>query len=215
MSEFRATAPSATPSPGAIESGSVSGVRRTVGAGLEEALGRLGPDGDPLEPLHAPGADVTGDHEPQRSSVDGGKRPAVHVPGEQDLLGRGLVERDRGSEGLRRVGLIGDVGAEEGDVLGVLSQAGRFEHVGQPRAAPDRVPGGPRPPRRLPGDVADLEEPNAAVAGALQRGGHLVLDEALLELIEHELELILDQAVHARRRHDAGSISGTGPWLRT
>ncbi len=163
---------------------------------LEVAPPRCVADLDPLEPLHAPGADVAGDDDAQRRAVDRRERLAVHRPREQDLGAARLVERDRAAEALRRLGLGALVRAVEADVRSVLARRRQGEDVGEPDAGPRRGPGRARPPRRLARDVADRHEPGAAVARALQRRGHRARAERLAQRRERQRQLPLDQPVH-------------------
>ena len=118
---------------------------------LVVALRRLREQLDALQPLDAARADVARHHRAQRRAVDRRQRLAVHLPREQDLRPARLGERDRDLVALRRVGLLGVVGAGQPDVArgGVDPRGG--EHVGQRGTRPAsrcRSPRGPTAPRR-------------------------------------------------------------------
>jgi hypothetical protein len=163
---------------------------------LEVPLPRARAELDPLEPLHAPRADVAGHHDAQRRAVHGRERLAVHAPREQDLGPARLVERDRAAETLRRLRLRAQVRALEADVRRLAQRLRDGEDVGERDAAPRRGPRRPGPPGRLAGDVADGEQARAPVPRALERRGHLALAERLAQRGERELQLPLYGAVN-------------------
>jgi hypothetical protein len=169
---------------------------------LEVALPRRRAQLDPLEPLDAAGSDVAGDHDAQRRAVHGRERLAVHRPDEEHFRAACLVERDRAAEALDRFGLRADVGALEADMRRVAERAGEREHVGERDAAPRRGPRRAGTPRRLARDVADGDQTRAPIAGALQRRGHGALAQRLAQRRQRELQLALDEPVHAQAPRD-------------
>ena len=171
---------------------------QAVGVGLVVALGWLGAQLDPLQPLDAARADVARHHRAQRRAVHGRQRLAVHLPREQDLGPQRLVARDRDLVELRRVGLLGVVGAGEADVARGGVDAGGGQHVGQRRPGPARGAGGARAPRGLAGDVAHAHQVGAAVARALQRHGQLAARQRL-QVGRRQLERLRHQPVDAQR----------------
>ena len=170
------------------------GFEQPVDHVLEPAGGRRRTHLDALQPLHAACADVARHDHPQGRAMIGVQRLAVHLPGEQHLLGQRLVQRNRARELLRRFGLVGHVRAREGDVAGIGGRLDECEHVRECRTGPPRRPDRPWAPRLLTGDVGHVGQPGAPVARALQRRADL-MPRQRPQLVEREHARVADQAV--------------------
>src|SRR5581483_648428 len=137
-----------------------------VRARLLVAVERPLEDGDPLEPLHVRHAVPAGDDEPQRGAVLRRKRRAVQVVGEQDVLPKGLVERQAPFVRLLDAAIDAPVGAGEEHLLRPLGNTRLDEQRAQrnagPLPGPDRL-GAPRLAHRSRVEV------RPSVAGALHR----------------------------------------------
>jgi hypothetical protein len=130
--------------------------------------------------------------------VHGRERLAIHRPGEQNLWTTRLVERDRATEALDRVGLRADVGAPEADVRRAAQRTGEREHIAERDAGPGRRAGRARTPRRLARNIADGDQTRAPVAGALQRRRLSACPERLAQRRQREVQFALDEPTNAQ-----------------